>query len=153
MVHDVDPELSLSDVEALLPDSYVFDVGVRLSLYKRLASASEPEQVLSIGEEMEDRFGAPPVAARRLVELMALKPRLRRLKVLGCEASARTVTLHLRDDAPLDPSKLTQLLRRSPGRYRLTPDMRLSRHSGEAPARDGIEATSRMLSEIDACLR
>jgi len=153
VIHEVDPELSLSDVEALLPDSYVPDVGVRLSLYKRLASAADQEEVFAIAEEMEDRFGAPPVAAGRLVELMALKPGLRRLRVLSCEASARSVTLHLRDDAPLDPIKLTELLRSSAERYRLTPDMRLSRHNGDNPARDGIEATAKMLSEIDACVR
>ena len=41
--------------------------------------------------------------------LMSLKTELRRLKVLGCEASSRTVTLHLREDTPLDPKKVTDL--------------------------------------------
>ena len=62
---------------------------------------------------MEDRFGAPPEEARRLVKLMALKTELRRLRALGCEANARVVTLHLRDDTPLDPAKITALIRKS----------------------------------------
>ena len=33
------------------------DVGVRLSLYKRLASASDEGHVSEIAAEMEDRFG------------------------------------------------------------------------------------------------
>jgi transcription-repair coupling factor (superfamily II helicase) len=57
--HDIDPELSF-DVEALLPEDYVTDVGVRLSLYKRLASAADEAHVSEIAAEMEDRFGAPP---------------------------------------------------------------------------------------------
>ena len=57
VVHDVDPELSF-DVEALLPEDYVTDVGVRLSLYKRLASAVDEAHVAEIAAEMEDRFGA-----------------------------------------------------------------------------------------------
>ncbi len=88
VVHDVDPELTF-DVEALLPEDYVTDVGVRLSLYKRLASAIDEAHVAEIAAEMEDRFGAPPEEARRLVQLMALKTELRRLRVLGCEANAR----------------------------------------------------------------
>ena len=66
IAHDVDPELSF-DVEALLPEDYVTDVGVRLSLYKRLASASDENQVSDLAAEMEDRFGPPPEEARRLV--------------------------------------------------------------------------------------
>jgi transcription-repair coupling factor (superfamily II helicase) len=103
VVHDVDPELSF-DVPALLPEDYVGDVGVRLSLYKRLAGATDEASVAEIGEEMEDRFGAPPEEARRLVQLMSLKTELRRMKALGCEATSRSVTLHLREDTPLDPT-------------------------------------------------
>jgi transcription-repair coupling factor (superfamily II helicase) len=77
VTHDIDPELSF-DVEALLPDDYVTDVGIRLSLYKRLASAADEAHVAEIAAEMEDRFGAPPEEARRLVQLMSLKTELRR---------------------------------------------------------------------------
>src|SRR5262245_65932747 len=69
VVHDVDPELSF-DVAALLPEDYVADVGVRLSLYKRLASAVAVEAVQDQATEMEDRFGPPPMEARRFINLM-----------------------------------------------------------------------------------
>jgi transcription-repair coupling factor (superfamily II helicase) len=126
VTHDVEPELRF-DVEALLPEDYVTDVGVRLSLYKRLASASDEAQVADIGSEMEDRFGQPPEEARRLVKLMALKTELRRLRALGCEANARFVKLYLRDDTPLDPAKVTALIRASRGLWKLAPDMSLTR--------------------------
>jgi len=126
VVHDVEPELRF-DVEALLPEDYVTDVGVRLSLYKRLASASDEAQVADIASEMEDRFGQPPEEARRLVKLMALKTELRRLRALGCEANARFVKLYLRDDTPLDPAKVTTLIRSSRGLWKLAPDMSLTR--------------------------
>jgi transcription-repair coupling factor (superfamily II helicase) len=150
VVHDVDTELSF-DVEALLPDDYVTDVGVRLSLYKRLASAADEGHVTEIAAEMEDRFGAPPDEARRLVKLMALKTELRRLRALGCEANARLVTLHLRDDTPLDPTKITALIRRSGGAWKLTPDMRLSRRfSGGG---DGIANAEAALAELVGATR
>src|ERR1019366_5859776 len=119
MLDEAVHELS-GDVEALLPEDYVTDVGVRLSLYKRLASATDEGHVTEIAAEMEDRFGAPPDEARRLVKLMALKTELRRLRALGCEANARVVTLHLRDDTPLDPAKITVLMRTSRGAWKLT---------------------------------
>ena len=151
--HEVDPELSF-DVEALLPDDYVSDVGVRLSLYKRLASAMDEGHVAEIAAEMEDRFGAPPDAARRLVKLMALKTELRRLRALGCEANEHLVTLHLRADTPLDPAKTTALIRETRGAWKLTPDMRLTRRFGPAlpggPA-DALGNAEAALAELAPC--
>jgi transcription-repair coupling factor (superfamily II helicase) len=148
IVHDVDPELSF-DVTALLPDDYVSDVGVRLSLYKRLASAADEQMVSDIAVEMEDRFGAPPADAKCLVRLMTLKCELRKLRVLGCEANARSVTFHLREDTPLDPEKVLVLVRKKNSPWKLTPDMRLScRFDG---AQNGIETCEAMLSELSRC--
>jgi transcription-repair coupling factor (superfamily II helicase) len=149
VVHDVDPELSF-DVSALLPEDYITDVGVRLSLYKRLASAVDEAQVAEMGEEMEDRFGPPPEEARRLVQLMSLKTELRRLKVLGCEANGRSVTLHLREDTPLDPKKILDLVRAAKSPYRITPDMRLTRRFEVG---DGLVNAETMLADVAKCVR
>jgi transcription-repair coupling factor (superfamily II helicase) len=151
VTHEVDPELSF-DVEALLPEDYVADVGVRLSLYKRLASAADEAHVGEIAAEMEDRFGPPPDDARRLVALMTLKAELRRLRVLGCEANGRVVTLHLRDDTPLDPAKITALIRRAQGAWKITPDMRLSRRFDGAPG-DGLANAETTLAELAGCMK
>jgi transcription-repair coupling factor (superfamily II helicase) len=149
VTHDVDPELSF-DLEALLPEDYVGDVGVRLSLYKRLASATDEAHVSEIAAEMEDRFGAPPDPARRLVKLMALKTELRRLRAMGCEADEHAVTLHLRQDTPLDPDKVTALIKKTRGAWRLTPDMRLSRRF--EPGGDGLSNAETALSELSGCM-
>ena len=148
VVHDVDPELSF-DVTALLPDDYVGDVGVRLSIYKRLASATDEAEVGAIAIEMEDRFGPPPSEAKCLVRLMTLKCELRKLKVLGCEATARSVTLHLRDDTPLDPQKILGLVKLRNSPYKLTPDMRLTRKFDGAS--DGLVNAEEMLVELSRC--
>jgi transcription-repair coupling factor (superfamily II helicase) len=153
VVHEVDPELSF-DADALLPEDYVADVGVRLSLYKRLASAGTVEDVQDLANEMEDRFGPPPPEARRFVHLMRLKTELRRLRALACEASSKGVTLHLRDDTPLDPAKILRLVQTKTSPYKLTPDMRLSRRTRETEAfTSGLEATDKLLSELAGCMR
>jgi transcription-repair coupling factor (superfamily II helicase) len=149
---EIDPEVTL-DVEALLPEEYVPEVGVRLSLYKRLASAADEGEVAEIATEMEDRFGEPPPEARRFVELMRLKTELRQLCVLGIEASARSVTLHLRDDTPLDPAKIGQLVAKRASAYRLTPGGQLIRRAEpDATYASGIELADRVLVELADCL-
>ncbi|MFO0678937.1 MAG: transcription-repair coupling factor [Polyangiaceae bacterium] len=150
VVHEVDTELSF-DVPAMLPEDYVGDIGVRLSLYKRLASATDESVVADIAEEMEDRFGPPPEDARRLVKLMALKTELRKLRVLGCEANDRVVTLHLREDTPLDAAKITELVRKPRSPFKLTPDMRLSRRF--EPGGNGLVNAESLLADLAGCLR
>ncbi|HEY0464360.1 MAG TPA: transcription-repair coupling factor [Polyangiaceae bacterium] len=153
VVHEVDPDLNF-DVEALLPEDYIAEVGVRLSLYKRLSSAVDEAEVNELSREMEDRFGPPPVAARRLVELMRVKTELRRLRAVGCEASAKSATLHLLQDTPLDPSKISALVAGKKSLYRLSPDGRLTRRAGEQEAiSDGLVLADRMLSELARCLK
>jgi transcription-repair coupling factor (superfamily II helicase) len=153
VTHDVDPELSF-DADALLPEDYIDEVGLRLSLYKRLASARGPDDVQDLASEMEDRFGPPPPEARRFVHLMRLKTELRRLRALGCEATKKGVTLHLRDDTPLDPAKILQLVHPKGSPYKLSPDMRLTRKTRDTEVfASGIEAADKLLSELSSCLR
>lgn len=151
VVHDVDTELTF-DIEALIPDDYVSDVGIRLSLYKRLASAVDESAVAECAAELEDRFGPPPSPVKNLVALMHLKTELRRLRVLGCEASGSRVTLHLREDTTLDPKKIMDLVRGARSPYRLTPDMRLSRRF-EPPEPNGLTACDKLLVELSKCLK
>jgi transcription-repair coupling factor (superfamily II helicase) len=150
VVHEVDTEMSY-DVTAILPESYVFDVGVRLSLYKRFASAIDEAHVTELAAEMEDRFGPPPPEARALVQLMAQKTELRALRILGCEASASRVTVHLREDTTLDAEKILALVRVKNSPYKLTPDMRLSRRVDTA--KNGIEACDLLLQDLARCLK
>jgi transcription-repair coupling factor (superfamily II helicase) len=153
VIHEVDPELSF-DADALLPEDYISDVGVRLSLYKRLAGAGGPEDVQDLAAEMEDRFGAPPPEARRFIHLMRIKTELRKLRALGCEATAKGVTLHLRDDTPLDTAKLMKLMAGKHSPYKLSPDMRLSRRSREGEVfSSGLEAADKVLGDLAGCLK
>lgn len=147
--HDIDPELSF-DVEALLPDSYIGEVGVRLSFYKRLASARDEYEVAQLAAEMEDRFGPPPEEAARYVELMRIKVELRRLRVLVCEAAGGTVAFRFRDDTPVDAAKLAALVSTSKGRYRLAPDGRLVRRrlDTELQIRHSLELAETALNEL-----
>jgi len=153
VVPEVEPELSF-DVEALIPEDYVADLGVRLSLYKRLASAADEGEVAEIAAEMEDRFGEAPDEARRLVELMRVKTELRRLRALGIEATARSVRLHLREDTPLDPARIGALVGRRGSPYQLSPDGRLTRRFTDSPLpADGIAAADAVLHELADCVQ
>jgi len=142
------------DVEALIPEQYVADVGLRLAFYKQMAAATSTASIDNTELELEDRFGTPPPAARNLLALMRLKTTLRQLKVLGCDARSSSVTLRLRSDTPINLSCIEQLEVRSPGTYRVTPDSQLLRkaQSNECFA-NGIAHAEFMLAELEQCTR
>ncbi|HSC89465.1 MAG TPA: transcription-repair coupling factor, partial [Polyangiaceae bacterium] len=151
-VAEIEPDLSI-DVEALLPEGYIEDIGVRLSLYKRLSAAQDEDEVRSLAAEMSDRFGDPPEPALRFVELMRLKTELRHIRALGCTATSKSVTLHLASDTPLRPDKLVPWIAASRGRYALSPDGKLTRRSlAEAAPDDGLKHADRMLDELSRLL-
>ena len=145
---EVDPELSI-DIEHYLPEEYIDDIGLRLSLYRRFATAADQHAVDALADEMEERFGAPPIPARNLVRVMSLKPLLRELRALGCEAEPRRVTLHLREDTPLDPAKVMPLVATQGAGWTLSPDMKLTRRYRDPESGDSVDRVRSLLRELE----
>jgi len=151
VIHEVEPDLTV-DVEALIPEEYIADVGIRLGLYKQFAAALSASSVDETALQMEDRFGRPPTAARNLVSLMRLKTSLRELKALACNARHNTVDLSLRSDTPIRIDHVQQLAARVPGTYRVTPDSRLIRKAAlDEGFANGIAHAECMLAELQSC--
>ncbi|MGD8430297.1 MAG: transcription-repair coupling factor, partial [Ectothiorhodospiraceae bacterium] len=59
-------------IPALLPEDYLPDVHSRLVLYKRIANASDRDQLRELQVEMIDRFGLLPEPAKNLFRLTEL---------------------------------------------------------------------------------
>jgi transcription-repair coupling factor (superfamily II helicase) len=66
------PEIELK-IPALIPEDYLPDVHGRLILYKRIASAADPEELRTLQVEMIDRFGLLPEPVKNLFRITALK--------------------------------------------------------------------------------
>ena len=65
-------ELNLH-IPARFPDAYIPDVHLRLTMYKRIANASNAEQLHELQVECIDRFGFLPDAAKNLFAIAELK--------------------------------------------------------------------------------
>ena len=111
-------------------------------------SADDASDVVEIAAELEDRFGPPPPAAMTFVRAMRLKPELRAYRALGCEATRERVTLHLREDSPLDPARVMAkvAMRNSP--WKLTPDMKLTRRFPAELAGEALDRVEQLLREL-----
>ncbi|MDP3274000.1 MAG: transcription-repair coupling factor [Deltaproteobacteria bacterium] len=148
VVTQIEPDLSF-DTPFYLPAEYIEEVGLRLSMYKRLACAHDEDDIAEIANEMEDRFGVAPGPARVLFRVMAVKARLRPLRALGIEANRERVVVHLREDSPVDGDQIAALCSKRGSLWKLTPDLRLSRKFG---SEYGLANAERVLTELEAIM-
>lgn len=68
--NSVDIKLAIS---AYISDEYISEDRVRLELYRRLSRANDVQEVYTIEEEMEDRFGKPDTPTHQFIELIIIK--------------------------------------------------------------------------------
>jgi transcription-repair coupling factor (superfamily II helicase) len=142
-----DPEISV-DVPAFLPDDYIPDAGQRLDFYRRLAQASQEDDILAIVAELEDRYGQLPEEAELLREVMIDKTLVRKIGARGYELGPMRLVLSLGADPHLDPSKVMKVVQTQGSRWKLSPDMRLSYAFTEDERKDRMTAARAKLREI-----
>ena len=62
-----------TDLEALIPDSYVRNIAERLSLYNELSSLTTSQQLDAFANQLKDRFGELPDQVWDLIEMIKLR--------------------------------------------------------------------------------
>jgi transcription-repair coupling factor (superfamily II helicase) len=135
-------------VTALLPEDFIPDVHARLVLYKRLAEAPSAPALDALAEEIVDRFGPLPEAARRLVEAMRVRAQAQALGVSKVRAGARGVTLDFEPQARVEPRALIRLIQSQPKAYRLEGQRRLHHHAALEAAESRAPAASALLATL-----
>ena len=112
------------EVGAYLPEDYIGDPDQRIVFYKRLADLAERPAVTSLADELRDRYGRLPEAARNLI-------RLKEMRLLAEEAGVEKV--HVRQGEGL----LAFAIGREPARDTV------ERMVKEVPAELAFQADSR----------
>ena len=98
---------------ALLPDDYCGDVHLRLSFYKKLATAKSTDQVDALLEEIVDRFGKLPAQGQTLIEVHRLRVTSQAFGVVKVDASPTVTTITFKKDAPIDPMRIIALIQKN----------------------------------------
>ncbi len=98
---------------ALLPDSYCGDVHLRLSFYKKLATAKNTDQIDALLEEIVDRFGKLPPQAQTLMDVHRLRVLAKPYGVVKVDASPTLTTITFRKDPPIDSMRIIELIQKN----------------------------------------
>jgi transcription-repair coupling factor (superfamily II helicase) len=98
---------------ALLPDNYCGDVHLRLSFYKRLATAKTGEQIDALLEELVDRFGKLPPQAQTLIDVHRLRVLARPYGVVKVDAAPGVIHITFKANPPVDPMRIIELVQKN----------------------------------------
>ena len=91
-------------------DQYVPDMNQRLMVYRRLASVRALPEVTAIMDELQDRYGTPPVSVQNLAEFARIRLVADQLGLESLDREGAVVTMRFRQDARVDPAGLARLL-------------------------------------------
>ena len=98
---------------ALLPDAYCGDVQTRLNLYKRLATASTPEHIDKLLEEITDRFGKLPAQGQTLFDTHRLRVLAKPYGVIKIDAAPKLAVIAFRANPPIDALRIIELVQKN----------------------------------------
>jgi transcription-repair coupling factor (superfamily II helicase) len=106
-------------IPALLPADYLPDVHTRLVLYKRIASAGNPQGLKELQVEMIDRFGLLPEPAQNLLEITQIKLRVQPHGIKKIEAGPAGGRILFGPEPKVDPARVIRLVQSAPKEFKL----------------------------------
>jgi transcription-repair coupling factor (superfamily II helicase) len=121
---DWSPQITI-DAAALIPDSYIEDLDLRLQMYRRLAALESVDDIEAFAAELIDRFGPIPEPTEQLLQLVGIKQLCRKAGVSKVEAGPKGVLLGFHNNSFAHPERLVGFIAENGRVMRLRSDHRL----------------------------
>ncbi len=132
----------------LIPEEYVPDLNVRLSLYRRLSDAEQAEDREALAAELIDRFGPLPDEAQQLLKIVGIKANCRKACIEKIDIGPRGAVLTLRNNAFPNPIGLVGLIQKNQAFWKIRPDQKIV-VSGDWPtAEDRLKVAERITADL-----
>ena len=146
------PQINLG-VAVLIPENYVEDLTVRLSLYRRLSEIETETEREAFAAELIDRFGPLPEETVQLMNVTAIKTMCKSAGVSKLDAGPKGAVFTIRDDTDLNPADIMMLVRSRPAQLKLRPDSKLVLKGTWADASKRMTQCAALLKEITGLLK
>ncbi|MES2256273.1 MAG: transcription-repair coupling factor [Pseudomonadota bacterium] len=118
------PAINLG-ASVLIPESYVTDLNVRMSLYRRLSDLTTRADIDAFAAELIDRFGPLPEEVKHLFEIVAIKQLALAAGVEKIDAGPKGGTIAFRNNAFANPVALIKLINQHSGTMKVRPDQKI----------------------------
>jgi transcription-repair coupling factor (superfamily II helicase) len=140
------PQITIG-MPVLIPDEYVADLSVRLSLYRRLAEVDDEREIDAFAAELVDRFGALPEEAEHLLKIVAIKALCRKANVEKVDTGPKGAVLSFRDNTFANPEALLRFIAKHDD-AKVRPDMKVVFFEDWDRPEDRLAGTAAILREL-----
>ena len=141
------PQITLG-MPVLIPEDYVADLSIRLSLYRRLADLDTDDAIENFGAELRDRFGPLPDEVRWLFKIAAIKAYCRRANIEKVDAGPKGAVITFRDNSFAHPDRLMFFISRHGKAAKVRPDMKVVFFQEWETAEERVEGTTTILRDL-----
>ena len=141
-------EMNLN-IPARFPDNYIPDVHLRLTLYKRIATASSQQQLNELQVEFIDRFGLLPDPAKNLFRVAELAILASQYDIKSIDVGPAGGSLKFLENPRINLDNLMRTVAAKPNEYRFSgaESIQISRAAPDAQQRfDLVEDTLELLA-------
>ena len=132
----------------LIPEEYVPDLNVRLSLYRRISDAEKADDREALAAELIDRFGPLPPEADQLLKVVAIKGLCREANVSKIDVGPKGAVVSFRADAFKNPLALVQFVQKNQIAWRVRPDNKVVVKGEWETPEQRLGAAERVLSQL-----
>ena len=143
------PEINLG-ASILIPENYVEDLSVRMSLYRRIATLMDKGEIESFAAEMIDRFGSLPDEVENLLQLITIKQQCKAANISHVEAGPKGVLVTYYNNTPHNPTALMQFIQDKAGTVKLRPDQKLFFPRGWTSTAQRMAGTKSIVRDLSA---
>ncbi|OUT42386.1 MAG: transcription-repair coupling factor [Micavibrio sp. TMED2] len=141
------PQINLG-MPVMIPESYVQDLNVRLSLYRRIGDQRDVEDIDSFAAEMVDRFGPLPVEVENLLGVITIKNLCRTANVSKLDAGPKGAMIGFHQDRFPHVDRLMDYINKQRGMAKLRPDQRLVFPRMWEDRKQRLAGVTRILQEL-----
>ena len=132
----------------LIPEDYVPDLNVRLSLYRRLSDAENTESREALAAELIDRFGPLPDEAKQLLRIVGIKANCKTACVERIDIGPKGAVLTLRDNRFPNPVGLVGLIQKNHASWKIRPDQKIVVKGDWPTPEDRLKVAERITTDL-----
>ena len=136
------------ELPALLPETFIPDVHMRLVFYKRIASAKSVTEINELKIELADRFGFLPAPTKLLLELAELRSPAQNLGITRIQLGSAGGYLEFTENPGFEPLKLIKLIQVQHQDYQLKGEQRLLIKKSLPEKTDRLKAIATVLNHL-----